>query len=56
MGILIAIGVVILIFAISGVSGQVQKEANAESINRAADVFRRIGYADKKQLRKNGKI
>lgn len=50
MGILIAIGVVILIFAILGVSGQMQKEANAESIDRAADIFRRIGYADKKAV------
>lgn len=50
MGILIAIGVVILIFAILGVSGQMQKKANAKSIDKAADIFRRIGYADKKAI------
>lgn len=49
MGILIVIGVIsaiVIFFAYS----QKEKEENAESIAKAADIFRRIGYADKKAI------
>lgn len=50
LGILIVVGVVVFVIVIIGVSSQKEKEANAESINKAADILRRIGYADKKAM------
>lgn len=49
MGILIVIGFISVI-VIFFVSNQKDKEANAESIDKAADILRRIGYADKKAI------
>lgn len=52
MGILIIAGILIfVIFAIYLINAQ-KKEEDAEAIAKAADVFRRMGYGDKKAITK----